>query len=76
MLTLFGSVAVTIMFASYWLEHRSKWMVLIFSAGSALTSVYSAFAAVYPITVIEALWTLAALQRVIHRYRQETVRVA
>ena len=75
MLTLFGSVAVTIMFLSYWLEHRSKWMVLLFSAGSALTSVYSAIEAVYPITVIEALWTLAALQRFLHRYKQETVRV-
>ena len=28
MLTLFGSVAVAIMFLSYWLESRSKWLVL------------------------------------------------
>ncbi len=44
MLTVFGSVAVGIMFLSYWLERRSKWMVLVFAAGSALTSAYSGLA--------------------------------
>ena len=63
MLTLFGSVAVTIMFLSYWVESRSKWMVLVFAAGSAATALYSALSAVYPITVIEGLWTLVAVQR-------------
>ena len=63
MLTLFGSIAVTIMFLSYWLESRSKWMVLVFAAGSAATAVYSAFSLVYPITVIEGLWALVAVQR-------------
>jgi len=38
MLTLFGSIAVSIMFLSYWLEQRSKWMVLVFAIGSGLTS--------------------------------------
>ena len=52
MLTLFGSVAVSIMLLSYWWENRSKWMVLVFAGGSALTSVYSGLAEVYPITVI------------------------
>ena len=71
MLTLFGSIAVTIMFLSYWLESRSKWMVLVFAAGSALTAAYSGLAAVYPITVIESLWALVALQRFIRRFRLE-----
>ena len=71
MLTLFGSVAVAIMLLSYWLEPRSKWMVLVFAGGSALTSVYSGLAEVYPITVIEALWTGIALQRFRRRLRQE-----
>jgi len=71
MLTVFGSVAVTIMLLSYWLERRSKWMVLLFAAGSALTSVYSGLAAVYPITVIEALWAAVALQRFTQRLRRE-----
>ena len=73
MLTLFGAIAVTIMFLSYWLERRSKWMVLIFAGGSALTSAYSALAAVYPITVIEALWALVALQRFFSRHQREAI---
>ena len=71
MLTVFGSIAVSIMFLSYWLEHRSKWMVLIFAAGSALTSLYSGLAGVYPITVIEALWAAVALQRFVSRHREQ-----
>ena len=69
MLTIFGIVAVSIMFLSYWLEPRSKWMVLIFAGGSALTSAYSGLLAAYPITVIEALWALVALQRFWRRHR-------
>ena len=71
MLTIFGSVAVAIMFLSYWLEPRSKWMVLIFAAASAATSLYSGLVAAYPITVIEALWSVVALQRFWKRYRAE-----
>ena len=73
MLTVFGAIAVTIMFLSYWLEDRSKWMVLIFAAGSALTAAYSGLAAVYPITVIEGLWSLVALRRFTQRYRVEAL---
>ena len=73
MLTLFGSIAVSIMLFSYWLEPRSKWMVLLFAGGSAATAVYSGLAGVYPITVIEALWALAALQRFVKRHRQENL---
>ena len=71
MLILFGSIAVTIMFLAYWLERRSKWMVLLFALGSALTSAYSGLVAAYPITVIEALWALVALQRFSRRHREE-----
>lgn len=70
MLTLFGSIAVTIMFLSYWMESRSKWMVLVFAAGSAATALYSAFSTVYPITVIEGLWALVAVQRFWKLHRQ------
>ena len=73
MLTLFGSIAVSIMLFSYWLEPRSKWMVLLFAGGSAATALYSGLAAVYPITVIETLWALVALQRFVKRHRQEAL---
>ena len=69
MLTAFGSVAVGAMFVSYWLESRSRWYVLIFAAASAATAVYSGLVAAYPITVIEALWAMVALQRFAARSR-------
>ena len=68
MLTLVGRNAVSIMFRPYWLEQRSKWMV--FAVGSGLTSIYSGFAGAYPITAIEALWAIAALQRFVKRHRE------
>ena len=67
MLTAFGSVAVSLMFLSYWLEPRSKWFVLAFAIGSAATAAYSGLAVVYPIMVIEALWAAVALRRFITR---------
>ncbi len=63
MLTFFGSIAVSIMFLSWWLEPRSRWYTLIFAGGSAATAVYSGLAEVYPIMIIETLWTALALQR-------------
>ncbi len=69
MLIVFGSIAVAIMLLSYWLEPRSKWFILVFAGGCVATSVYSGLEEVYPITVIEALWALAALQRFTRRHR-------
>ena len=71
MLTIFGAIAVSIMFLSYWTEERSKWLVLVFALGSAMTSLYSGLAQVYPITVIEGLWALGALRRFAKRHRRE-----
>ena len=63
MLTAFGSVAVSVMLLSYWLEPRSRWFILVFALGSAATAAYSGLVAVYPIMVIEALWAVVALRR-------------
>ena len=63
MLTAFGSIAVGIMFLSWWLEPRSRWYTLIFAGGSAATGLYSGLAEVYPIMVIEAVWSVVALGR-------------
>jgi len=71
MITVFGSLAVGIMFLSYWRERSSKWMVLVFAVASAATSVYSGLVEAYPITVIEGLWSVVALQRFYKRARQE-----
>ena len=71
MLTIFGSIAVAIMFISYSLEARSRWFVLLFAGACAATALYSALASVYPIMVIESLWALVALQRFAERSRRE-----
>ena len=71
MLTLFGSIAVSIMFLSYWQESRSRWYVLVFALGCGATAFYSALAGVWPITIVEGLWALVALQRFVRRTRQE-----
>jgi len=74
MLTIFGAIAVSIMFVSYWTEERSKWLVLVFALGSALTALYSGLAEVYPITVIEGLWALVAVRRFAQRRERERVK--
>ena len=73
MLTLFGSIAVSIMMLAYWLEARSRWYVLVFAGASAATAVYSGLVEAYPITVIEALWALVALQRFFRRHGEEAL---
>jgi hypothetical protein len=71
MLTGFGFIAVSIMMLSYLLEARSKWYVLIFAGASVATAVYSGLAEVYPITVVEIIWSAVALRRFIIRHRVE-----
>ena len=74
MLITFGVIAVSIMFVSYWNEERSKWLVLMFAIGCGLTSLYSGLAESYPITVVEGLWALVALQRFVRRHLKEKER--
>ena len=70
MVTTFGSIAVGIMFLSYWLEPRSKWYVFTFALASAATAAYSGLVEAYPITVVEALWSAVAFQRFVNRHRR------
>ena len=73
MLTAFGTIAVSAMLLAYWKEARSKWFVLAFAGASAATAVYSALVQAYPVTGVEALWSLVALRRFWTRHRAETV---
>ncbi len=59
------------MMLSYALESRSRWYVLIFAGASAATAIYSGLAGVFPITVIEAIWSVVALRRFAIRHRAE-----
>ena len=67
MLTIFGSIAVAIMFLSYWLESRSRWNILIFAVASAATCVYSGLEDVYPIMVIEGPVVAGGLATLLQR---------
>jgi hypothetical protein len=63
MLILFGALAVTFMLLMYALERRHRGFVLAFACGCALSSAYGVLAGTWPFGVVEALWTLIALQR-------------
>ena len=62
-LTTFGFVAVGAMFASYWLEDRSPWFVLVFAAACAASALYALLAGTLPFAVVETLWAAVALLR-------------
>ena len=61
------------MVASYWLEPRSRWYVLMFALASAGTVVYSGQSEDYPIKGIEAIWAVMALRRFAQRTRSESL---
>jgi len=62
-LTLFGLFAVMAMLVTYALEARSPWFILGFAGACALGSVYGFLQGAWPFGVIEAIWSLVALQR-------------
>ena len=74
MLTIFGVIAVSIMAAAYWLENRSPGYTLLFAAASLATAIYSGLSEVYPIMVIEGIWSLMALLRFRTRLRDSRPR--
>jgi hypothetical protein len=62
-LTLFGLFAVSMMLITYTLEDRSHWFVLLFAVACALGSTYGFLQGAWPFSLVEAVWTLIALQR-------------
>lgn len=62
-LTLFGLFAVTAMMICYALEKRSPWFVLAFAATCVLASAYGFLQGAWPFGLVEAVWSLVALQR-------------
>jgi hypothetical protein len=66
MLTAFGATAVTFMMLMYALEHRHRRYIIAFACGCALSSIYGFLAGTWPFGVVEAIWTLIALNRYRH----------
>lgn len=61
--TTFGFIAVGAMFAFYWLEDRSAWLVLAFAIACAASAMYGLLAGTLPFAVVETAWSVVALAR-------------
>jgi hypothetical protein len=75
-LTLFGLAAVTFMLVFYTLEDRSPWFSLAFAGACALGSIYGFLQGAWPFGLIEAIWTLVAVNRWRLRTRDDRKTVA
>lgn len=62
-LTLFGLAAVTLMLATYALEWKSAWFILAFAGACVLASLYGFLQGAWPFGLVEAIWSLVALER-------------
>jgi len=62
-LTLFGLFAVTAMVVCYALEKRNPWFILAFAGSCILASAYGFLQGAWPFGLVEAVWSLIALQR-------------
>lgn len=63
MFEILGVIAVTIMVASYALEHKHPLFILIFAFGCALAALYAFLIQSYPFLIAEGLWALIAFWR-------------
>jgi hypothetical protein len=62
-LSLFGLFAVSAMLICYACEQRSNWFVLAFAGSCALGSAYGFLQGAWPFGLVEAVWSLVALNR-------------
>ena len=63
LLTGFGLFAVSSMLLCYAFEQRSAWWVLGFAGACVLGSAYGFLQGAWPFGVVEAVWSVIALQR-------------
>lgn len=62
-LTIFGLIAVTAMLVFYALEERNPLHILGFAVACALGSTYGFLQGAWPFGIVEAVWTVVAVQR-------------
>ncbi len=60
---IFGITSVTIMVASYALEHISPVFIAIFSFGCVLAAIYALLLGSIPFLIAEGVWAMIALRR-------------
>ena len=63
LLSAFGLFAMTAMLIFYALEKRSPWFVLAFALACVLASIYGFLQGAWPFGLVEAVWSVIALQR-------------
>jgi hypothetical protein len=63
LLTIFGLFAVTSMMLCYALENRSHWFILGFAVSCVMASVYGFLQGAWPFGLVEAVWSVIAVQR-------------
>lgn len=63
MLTVFGAAAVTAMLIFYAFEHRARAFILCFATACIASSVYGFLQGAWPFGIVEAIWSLVAVQR-------------
>jgi hypothetical protein len=68
--TIYGVCAVSFMMAMYALERRGPIFVLLFAVGCLLSSAYGFLSGAWPFGVVEAIWSVIALQRYRHERRR------
>jgi hypothetical protein len=51
------------MLICYALEHRSHWFILAFAVACVLASIYGFLQGAWPFGLVEAVWSVIALQR-------------
>lgn len=62
-LTLFGLFAVTAMLVCYAFEKRDPLFILGFAIACLLGSIYGFLQGAWPFGIVEAIWSIVALQR-------------
>ena len=62
-LTLFGLFAVTGMLVTYTLERHNRHYILAFAVFCALGSLYGFLQGAWPFGLVEAIWSVVALNR-------------
>jgi hypothetical protein len=63
LLSAFGLLAVSAMLVTYALEARSPWFTLAFAGACVAGSVYGFLQGAWPFGVVEAVWSLVALDK-------------
>lgn len=62
-ITIYGLFSVVLMLVFYALEQRSAWFILAFAVSCVMASVYGFLQGAWPFGIVEAVWSLVAINR-------------